>query len=296
MNGILNILKPTGMTSHDVVAMIRRRFSIKKAGHTGTLDPNAAGVLPICVGKATKLSQYIMEKDKSYRVEMIFGKTSDSLDSYGNVISEEEVSLEPKVISEEDLRPFIGEIEQIPPLYSAVKVGGVKLYQSARRGKEVKDIPSRKVRIDRIDILDCYYPKLRMDVHCSKGTYIRSLVRDIGAHFGHLAYMSLLIRTRAGQFTLADAVSLDELEKDGIEAHLIPMREIEFSMEDHIIRAAAEKAYLNGCRISEKGTATKIAPPCRKVRVFSQSGVFYGIGEILSEEEGCFLKSDTLLI
>ncbi|MDO4720011.1 MAG: tRNA pseudouridine(55) synthase TruB [Peptostreptococcaceae bacterium] len=296
MNGILNILKPTGMTSHDVVAMIRRRFSIKKAGHTGTLDPNAAGVLPICVGKATKLSQYIMEKDKSYRVEMIFGKATDSLDSYGNVISEEEASLAPKVISAEDLWPFIGEIEQIPPLYSAVKVGGVKLYQSARRGKEVQEIPSRRVRIDRIDILDYHYPKLRMDVHCSKGTYIRSLVRDIGTHFGHLTYMSLLIRTRSGQFTLADAVSFDELEKDGVEAHLIPMREIEFSMEDHIIRSTAEKAYLNGCKISAKGAVTKIAPPCRKVRVFSQSGVFYGIGEILSEEEGCFLKSDTLLI
>lgn len=297
MDGILNILKPTGMTSHDVVARIRRRFSLRKVGHTGTLDPNAAGVLPICVGKATKLSQYIMDKDKSYRVEMIFGKTTDSLDSYGKELTVEKSSGSPPLqITAADLQGFLGEIEQIPPLYSAIKVGGSKLYEKARKGERVERIPSRKVRIDRIRVLEYSYPRLRMDIDCSKGTYIRSLVRDIAEYFGESAYMSLLIRRRSGQFCLSGSVSLEELERDGLETYLIPMSELVFPMDDCVLRATAEKAYRNGCRISAKGTLTPIAPPGRKLRVFGESGLFYGIGQIVVEEENCFLKSETLLV
>ena len=143
MDGIINILKPSGMTSHDVVSFIRKNLNIKKVGHTGTLDPNAAGVLPICIGKGTKLSQYIMQKQKKYRCEMIFGKSTDTLDSYGKVTDVKETeNIEFEKIKS-ILDKFHGEIQQVPPAYSAIKIDGVRLYEKARKGQEIKEIPSR---------------------------------------------------------------------------------------------------------------------------------------------------------
>lgn len=297
MNGILNILKPTGMTSHDVVGQIRRKFEVRKAGHTGTLDPNAAGVLPVCIGRATKLSRYLTEKDKRYRCEMIFGKTTDTLDSYGQVTAiDEDIREVSEEMLTETVNRFVGEIEQIPPAYSAIKVGGKKLYEAARKGKEVGQIPARKVRIHEISLLRYEYPKLVMDIVCSKGTYIRSLVRDIAAACDRNAYMSLLIRMQAGPFKIEDAVTLEELETKGIEEHLVPLPEIVFAMEDVILKSTAEKSYLNGCAVSVKGIRSLPKECTENVRVFGEQGEFFGIGKISETDGECSLKSETLLI
>lgn len=297
MNGILNILKPTGMTSHDVVGVIRKTFGIRKVGHTGTLDPNAAGVLPICIGKATKLSQYLTEKDKTYRCEMIFGKMTDTLDSYGEITQEDSISEELKREEfEENVKRFVGMIDQVPPAYSAVKVGGIKLYEKARKGKEIDTIPSRLVTIYEIRTFQYDYPRVMMDIRCSKGTYIRSLVRDLAEGVNRKAYMSLLIRTQAGQFRIEDAWTLEELREKPLEDVLIPLQEIELSMNDVVIKSTAQISYVNGVIVSPKGICTPKPIQEGKVRVFNDQGAFLGIGAIFQKEDTCCLKSETLLI
>lgn len=297
MNGILNILKPTGMTSHDVVGAVRKIFGIRKVGHTGTLDPNAAGVLPICIGKATKLSQYLTEKDKRYRCEMIFGKTTDTLDSYGEITQEDTVL---EALLQEDFeqvaRQFVGTIDQVPPAYSAIKVGGIKLYEKARKGKEIGTIPSRSVTIYEIRTLRYDYPRVMMDIRCSKGTYIRSLVRDLAQGLNRKAYMSLLIRTQAGQFRIEDAWTLEELKEKSLEDLLVPLQEIELAMDDIIIKSTAQTSYVNGVIVSPKGICTPYPEEQRTVRVFNEQGEFLGIGAILQKESTYCLKSETLLI
>lgn len=212
MNGILNIYKEQGYTSHDVVAILRRILKTKKIGHTGTLDPNAEGVLPICVGNATKLSELLMEKQKTYQVTMQFGKVTDTQDIWGNVTEERKVELsEEEVIRE--LMTFVGEIEQIPPMYSAVKQGGKKLYELAREGKivERKARPVTIYRIEEVRFLQGH--ELRFTVTCSKGTYIRTLCHDLGQMLGCGAVMTALLRTQSGNFGLENALKLDEVEK-----------------------------------------------------------------------------------
>lgn len=212
MDGIINVNKPMGMTSHDVVNRLRRILNMKKIGHTGTLDPDATGVLPMCIGKGTKLSDMLMSSEKQYRAELTLGISTDTQDSSGEVLSRREVTADELKIREV-ISMFIGEIEQIPPMYSAIKVEGKKLYELARDGVEVEREP-RHVTIYNIEIknIDMENHRIDMVVDCSKGTYIRTLCNDIGEALGCGGHMSALMRTRSGRFFIEDAISLEELE------------------------------------------------------------------------------------
>lgn len=213
MNGILNILKPTGMTSHDVVGFVRRTLRIKKVGHAGTLDPNVSGVLPICVGKATKFSEILINGDKVYVCEIILGRDTDTQDMYGNIINEcnKDVldNLDTKTIISV-INSFKGKINQIPPAYSAVKYKGRKLYEYARQNIVIKK-EAREVNIKNIELLKIDNPKVLIKVRCSKGTYMRTLCNDIGQKLGVYAHMGVLIRTEAKGLSIDDSITLEEL-------------------------------------------------------------------------------------
>lgn len=212
-DGVLNLLKPPGMTSHDVVAFVRRTLGVKKVGHTGTLDPGVAGVLPVCVGRATRLAEYIAGADKAYRAEITFGAATDTQDSFGEVVAEADASHLTRGDIAYALTRFHGPIEQVPPMVSAVKVGGRRLYELAREGVEVQREP-RQVFIHRLQLLDFRpgpRPVAYVDVVCSKGTYVRTLAHDLGQLLRVGAHLSYLVRTRSGQFRLADAATLEEL-------------------------------------------------------------------------------------
>jgi tRNA pseudouridine55 synthase len=214
MNGILLIDKPPGMTSHDVVRRVRRLLRTRRVGHTGTLDPLATGVLPIAVGEATRIVQFLMEGDKTYRAILKLGETTTTQDAEGEVLERrpvEGITAETAIAA---ARSFEGVIRQLPPMYSALKKDGVPLYRLARQGIEVER-ESRAVRIDRLQILDVDLPLITLEVDCSKGTYVRTLCHDLGLVLGTGAHLLALRRTRSGSFTEADCVTLEQLETDG---------------------------------------------------------------------------------
>ena len=212
INGIVNIYKEKGYTSHDVVAVLRKVVGQKKIGHTGTLDPDATGVLPVCLGRATKVCELLTDHDKTYEALLLLGKTTDTQDISGEVLEERD----PGDLTEEEVRSciesFIGEYDQIPPMYSALKVNRKKLYELAREGKTVER-KSRKVQIHGIRILEMNLPHVRMEVDCSKGTYIRTLCHDIGEKLRVGGCMEELERTKVGRFLKEDAVTLDEVRQ-----------------------------------------------------------------------------------
>lgn len=213
--GFLNIYKPVGMTSHDVVAVLRRLTKIKQIGHTGTLDPFAEGVLPVCIGKATRLIEFLAD-DKEYIATVQFGASTTTYDIEGekNFISNKKICADAI-----DLKPFKGEIEQFPPIYSAIKVKGKKLYEYAREGKDV-EIQSRKVMIEKIELksFDENLQQAEILIKCSKGTYIRSIAHDLGQNLSVGAHLVKLIRTQAGKFRIEDSVELDGID---VSANLI---------------------------------------------------------------------------
>lgn len=223
MDGVLNLIKPPGMTSHDVVSVVRRALGVRKVGHTGTLDPGVAGVLPICVGRATRLAEFIAGEDKVYRAEVTFGVVTDTQDSFGQVLAESDASQIRRGDLAYLLTRFHGEIMQVPPMVSAVKVGGKRLYELHRSGVEVERAP-RPVTIYSLRLLDFRpgpRPTAFLDVTCSKGTYIRTLAHDLGQKLGVGAHLSYLVRTRSGPFALAGGATLEEL-LDGRAALLPP--------------------------------------------------------------------------
>lgn len=211
--GFLNIYKPAGMTSHDVVYKIRKISGIKQVGHTGTLDPFAEGVLPVCLGKATRLIEYLTD-DKEYLATVQFGKSTATYDLEGEV-----TNISAFKVNENDiltaLKNFEGEIEQLPPIYSAIKVNGKKLYDYARKGQDV-EIKPRKVFIEKIELKSFDYENQSAEIliKCSKGTYIRSIAHDLGKITGAYAYLTKLTRTQAGKFIINDAIKLDEIENN----------------------------------------------------------------------------------
>lgn len=210
MFGFLNVYKPVGKTSHDVVSVLRRVTKIKQIGHTGTLDPFAEGVLPVCIGKATRLIEYL-EDDKAYVGTFCFGKSTDSYDIEGKIVEEfSDKVTENEIITQ--LKQFEGEIEQVPPIYSAIKVDGKKLYEYAREGKPV-EIKSRKVTIEKIELKSFDYETQSAEIYikCSKGTYIRSIAHDLGKSLNNGCYLSRLQRVQAGKFVIENSVKLDEL-------------------------------------------------------------------------------------
>ena len=219
--GFLNIDKPSGMTSHDVVARVRRQLKIKKVGHAGTLDPMATGVLVLCMGAATRLSEYVMHGIKQYRAQVRLGITTDTYDAEGEIVTEQESSHITSAAIEKALIGFRGDIQQMPPMYSAIKQKGKKLYELARAGQTVEREP-RSVRIDSLEIVRWSPPECTLDVTCSAGTYIRSLAYDLGETLGVGAHLTGLTRTASGNFHLGDSVTLETLfAADNWQRHLI---------------------------------------------------------------------------
>ncbi len=213
MDGILLIDKPSGMTSHDVVDFIRRKFHIKRVGHSGTLDPMATGLLIILLGRATKFSKMFAELDKEYEATLTLGESTDTQDAQGKTVFKSDIEgLDENQINEGFLR-FKGEIEQIPPMVSAIKYKGKRLYELARKNQIVPRQP-RKVRIYKLEITKIDLPRVDFHIVCSKGTYIRTLCEDIGKGLGCGGHLSRLIRTRIGPYTLTEAVSLDKVSVD----------------------------------------------------------------------------------
>lgn len=221
MFGLLNIYKPVGKTSHDVVAYLRRVLKIKQIGHTGTLDPFAEGVLPVCIGKSTRLIEYLSD-EKAYLAYVQFGKSTDTYDTEGKIVFETDKKVSETEILEK-LPLFEGEIEQIPPIYSAIKVNGKKLYDYAREGKEV-EIKPRKVIINKIELKDFDFENqvAQIYIECSKGTYIRSIAYDLGKSLDNGAHLIKLIRTKVGNFEVKSAIKLDDIKtSDDVSVNLI---------------------------------------------------------------------------
>lgn len=281
MNGIIIIDKPKGRTSHDMVSFMRRMTGIRRVGHTGTLDPMATGVLPICIGSATKISDMLTMSDKGYRAELILGKTTDTQDADGKVLTECSVD----GISEDDIRNaingFIGEIEQIPPMYSAIKHNGKKLYELARQGIEIER-KRRRVNIYSIDILnvDMNSFKVTIEVVCSKGTYIRTLCHDIGQSLGVGAYMNILRRTKTGCFTLEDAYTVDEIEKmrdDGtLESKLMSPDSMFNEYEALYLNEKQTRSIKNGVRMTWRGAQNGY-----RYRLYGNDGEFLCVSELI---------------
>jgi len=211
-SGILNVDKPEGLTSHDVVNTMRRIVGMRRIGHAGTLDPDASGVLLVCLGPATRVSEFLMDTTKDYRATIRFGEVSSTDDRSGEITMVCPVgSLDESDILQQ-IPGFLGEIEQVPPAYSAIKVGGQPLYKKARKG-EIVSPAARLVRILRIEVVSWKSPDLTVDVTCSKGTYIRSLARDLGTAIGTGAYLRALTRTRSGQFRLEDSLQIGQIDR-----------------------------------------------------------------------------------
>lgn len=281
MKGILNILKPPGMTSHDVVALVRRKTGVRKVGHTGTLDPNAAGVLPICIGQATKISQYLLDGRKTYRTELTLGFKTDTQDIYGTIISKEDVKCSLKDI-ERTILGFVGEYHQIPPMYSALKVKGKKLYELARKGMEVER-KSRKVEIYAINIILIRENKVLFDVSCSKGTYIRTLCHDIGERLGCGGVMSFLLRTATNNFDISSAITLEELQEiENIESILKPIDFPLYHIPRIDIDVIYKKAALNGNKIPLRKIPSSTSIE-NDIRIYLE-GNFIGIGQIEEDD------------
>ena len=250
-NGIINVYKEAGYTSHDVVAKLRGIFGQKKIGHTGTLDPDATGVLPVCLGKATKVCDLLTEKEKTYQCVMLLGTVTDTQDTSGKILKEMEVCLKSEEVIETILK-FQGEYQQIPPMYSALKVHGKKLYELAREGIEIER-KARNVIISNITIKKIELPRVTMEVTCSKGTYIRTLCHDIGSALGCGACMEKLVRTRVDNFTLEESYSLDQIEKiqkDGKEERiLIPVERLFLKFPKIQVKEHGQKFLENGNRM-----------------------------------------------
>lgn len=248
MDGIINIKKEKGFTSFDVVAKLRGILKQKKIGHTGTLDPDATGVLPVCLGNATKLCDMLTDKTKEYIAEFLLGQTTDTQDISGTVLKEEKV-----LCTEEDVRKVIssfkGEIEQIPPMYSAIKINGKKLYELAREGKAVER-KARHISVYEIEILSINLPVVKIRVECSKGTYIRTICHDVGEKLGCGAVMCSLVRTRSGAFLLENALTLDEVEayrdQQKLDTYIQTTDQILSEYPSCVVRGEVYKKICNG--------------------------------------------------
>ncbi len=228
VSGVLVVDKPIGLTSHDVVQVVRRGTGIRRAGHTGTLDPRASGVLVILIGPAVRLSEYVSASDKRYQATIRLGSSTDTFDADGRITESFPVDSISEEQFNEHLQKFVGEMEQVPPPYSAVKVKGRKAYEMAREGEEV-DLAPRIINVYSLEILEWAPPEAVIDVYCSSGTYVRSLANDLGKALGTGAHLVGLRRTKSGRFTLRDAVPLRRLQ-EAFDAgnwyrHLIPAAE-----------------------------------------------------------------------
>ena len=292
MNGVINIYKNTGMTSFDVVAMVRRVAKMKKVGHTGTLDPAASGVLPVCLGKATKIIDYIMENKKVYRVNLKLGMVTDTYDLEGEVLREEDASHITKDEILNCINSFVGTIDQVPPMYSALKQNGVRLYELARQGIEVHR-EARKVTIYSIENIKIESSdNIQMDVCCSKGTYIRSLCYDIGEKLNVGATMTALERIQNGQFTKEEAINIEDLTEELLEKHIISIEKALDSFEKITVNEKFGKLLRNGVKVFDNRIYSEEVEFNKLYRVYEDNGVFLGLGK--RDEKG--FKLEKLLI
>ena len=297
INGVINIYKIKGFTSHDVVAKLRGIMKQKKIGHTGTLDPDATGVLPVCLGNATKLCDMLTEKEKEYIAKVQLGVTTDTQDMTGTVLFSKEVT-----VTEEEVRAalssFIGLYEQVPPMYSALKVNGKKLYELAREGKEVER-KARPVTIHEIEVLEMNLPTLFIRVRCSKGTYIRTLCHDLGEKLGCGAAMAALERTKSGQFSLETAITLEELEEklkcsgenreEVLQELVIPVDKMFAELQELRLLPEWERLVENGNSFEEKNLKREFHISNRvdksQYRVYIGQDTFMGIYEFRKGEK-----------
>jgi tRNA pseudouridine55 synthase len=286
MDGIVVINKAAGLTSHDVVARVRRILKMKRVGHTGTLDPEVTGVLPICLGKGTRMVEYLQDLPKEYEAEMTLGTATDTEDQTGTVVGSKPVDS----ISEEEIHrvfhSFLGEVEQVPPMYSAVKVNGKRLYELAREGQHVERKP-RTVTIYQVEILSMDLqrvdPKIRFRVLCSKGTYVRTLCVDIGKSLGYPAHMSNLVRTATGPFRLGDSVTLEQLELavgEGIvEPLILPIEKAVAHLPRAVLIGEEPHDVWNGKTLSRERFAMNSGTGAEDtlIAVFAEDGSFLAI-------------------
>ncbi len=278
-SGVINIYKEAGYTSHDVVAKLRGILKQKKIGHTGTLDPQAQGVLPVCLGKGTKLCDLLADHDKEYEAVLRLGITTDTQDMEGNVLQESSVQ-----VSEEEVRTcilsFQGEQMQVPPMYSALKVNGKKLYELAREGKVVER-KARPVTFHKIEVLWMELPKVKIRVQCSKGTYIRTLCNDIGEKLGCGGCMEELLRTRVERFALEDAVKLDEVQKameEGtVDSLILPVDRIFDQYPTAKTTTQGDLLVHNGNRLFSELLQEEPEAESGYVRVYDSEDTFIGL-------------------
>lgn len=291
MDGIIVINKPQGCTSHDIVYKAKKIFN-QKVGHTGTLDPNATGVLPLLIGKGTQLSKYLINHDKIYEVVLQLGVKTDTADSEGNVIQKKEV--DKTVLNNQYIvnvfNTFIGKQEQIPPMYSAIKVQGKKLYEYAREGKTV-DVKPRTIEIYKIELLniDNNNCKISFKVHCSKGTYIRSLCEDIAKRLNTVGYMESLNRVQVGCFNIKDAISIDFLKEnyentEFIKKHFITIEDFFNKSSSIALDSRKLQLFLNGVKLT-------YVLPDGLYKIYDNANTFIGIGVI----ENKLLKRDIII-
>jgi len=285
VNGILLLDKPPGLSSNQALQRVKRLFDAAKAGHTGSLDPLATGLLPLCLGYTTKFSAFLLDADKRYRVRIRLGETTETADAEGEIIA----TAPTDAITDEQVRAvvagFVGTIEQLPPMYSAVKHEGQRLYKLAREGKEVERTP-RQIQIHAIDVVDLPLPDLICDVHCSKGTYVRTLAEDIGQRLGCGAYVAELRRTGVGPYVEGETafVTMDQVEAaaelghEALDAMLLPL-------DSALGHCPAVKLSADAAFYLAQGQPVMVpkAPTEGLVRLYDSVGAFVGVGEILED-------------
>lgn len=282
VNGLLLLNKPAGLTSNQALQKVKRMLNAAKAGHTGSLDPAATGMLPLCFGEATKVCAYLLDADKRYRVVAKLGEATDTGDADGTVTGTAEVPALTAGDWDSVLQSFLGEIEQVPPMYSALKQGGKRLYELARQG-QVVERAARKVRIHEISLLEASGSRLAFRVHCSKGTYIRTLVEDIARAAGTLAHTAALHRESVAAFRAADMLDLDEaaaLADAGpraLQARLIPADSALAGWPACRLPADAAERFCGGQPVAEPGTVPRAGGV--QLRVYNEDGGFLGVGQ-----------------
>lgn len=283
VNGIINVYKEKGYTSFDVVAKMRGIFHQKKIGHTGTLDPDAEGVLPVCLGKATRVCDLLTDKDKVYRTVLLLGQETDTQDITGQVLRSSVVDVTEEQIRE-TVNQFKGPQKQIPPMYSALKINGKKLYELAREGKVVerkaRDIEVFDITIERIEL-----PEVEMTIHCSKGTYIRTICNDIGEKLGCFGCMKSLLRTRVAGFSIEDAIKLSELEKRTDDSMVIPIDRVFDNLTRVGVTEEAQKLVVNGNKIPSVFTDLndENISSDENYRLYDHEGIFIGVYSYIEE-------------
>ena len=278
MNGVLNIFKPKGMSSFDVVRVVKKVAKTGKVGHTGTLDPEATGVLPICIGRATKIIDYIMDSEKIYEVTFKLGIRTTTYDLEGEVLEKRDTSN----LRDEDIlgviKDFIGEYSQVPPMYSALKQNGVRLYELARKGIEVER-EGRLIKIYNIEDIKINNPYISMKVTCSKGTYIRSLCYDIGEKLGVFATMTDLNRSKTSVFSQENSININDLTEENIDNYIVTMEEALNKYEAITVHGKYVKLLVNGVRVADSRFTKDKVINNTLYRVYDENNNFIGLGE-----------------